>query len=273
MTEPIVAGPGVELPKPLDRPWRIFATGLCFATFGLGGVLLRILVFPPLSLFVRNRVRRTELARALIHRSFRAFIEMMRLVGVLRYDIVGLERLQRRGLILLANHPTLIDVVFLISLLEHAVCVVKAPLRRNPFTRGPVLGADYICNDRPEGVIDDCRRALDQGGNLLVFPEGTRTAEDGIIRLRRGAAQIAIRSRRNITPVSVSCVPRSLTKRDHWYQVPPRPMHFRIQIHEDLAIDPYLQDNEPEALSARRLTDDLTAFFTLEMSRHAGAGT
>jgi 1-acyl-sn-glycerol-3-phosphate acyltransferase len=267
MTDPIVAGPGVALPEPLDRPWRVFATGLCFATFGLGGLLLRLLVFPPLALLVRDRTRRAELARAAIHRSFRAFIEMMRLVGVLRYDLIGVQRLHRRGLLLLANHPTLIDVVFLISLIEHAVCVVKAPLKRNPFTRGPVLGAAYICNDAPEGVIDDCGAALAQGGNLLVFPEGTRTAEDGIIRLRRGAAQIALRCRRDITPVTVSCIPRSLTKRERWYQVPLRPMHFRIEVHEDLAISPYLDGPVPEA--ARRLTEDLTHFFKLETTRHA----
>lgn len=271
MTDLTTAGPGVELPEPLDRPWRVLATGLCFATFGLGGLLLRLIVFPPLCLLVRDPTRRAELARAAIHRCFRGFIELMRVLGVLRYDIVGRERLRRRGLLILANHPTLIDVVFLISLIEHAVCVVKAPLKRNPFTRGPVMAAAYICNDAPEGVIDDCAQALHDGGNLLVFPEGTRTAEDGIIRLRRGAAQIAIRCRRDITPVSVSCVPRSLTRRLHWYQVPVRPMHFRIEVLDDIAIAPYLDDALPEALAARRLTDDLTRYFTSETTRHAGA--
>ena len=269
MTDLTTAGPGVELPDPLDRPWRVLATGFCFAMFGLGGLLLRLIVFPPLALLVRESQRRAELARAAIHWCFRAFIELMRLVGVLRYDIIGRERLQRRGLLILANHPTLIDVVFLISLIEHAVCVVKAPLKRNPFTRGPVMAAAYICNDAPQGVINDCAQAFASGGNLLVFPEGTRTAEDGIIRLRRGAAQIAIRCRNDITPVTVSCVPRSLTKHLAWYQVPIRPMHFRIEILDDIAIAPYL--NEPEALAARRLTDDLTRYFSLETTRHAGA--
>lgn len=271
MTDPISAGPGVVLPDPLDRPWRILATGLCFATFGLGGLLLGLIVFPPLFVLVRARARRAELARAAIHRCFAAFIEMMRRVGVLRYDIIGSERLQRRGLLILATHPTLIDVVFLISLIEHAVCVVKAPLKRNPFTRGPVMAAGYICNDAPEGVIDDCQAALDEGGNLLVFPEGTRTAEDGIIRLRRGAAQIALRCRRDITPVTVSCVPRSLTKRERWYQVPVRPMHFRIEVLDDIAIGAFADDAVPEALAARRLTEHLTRYFTSETTRHAGA--
>lgn len=271
MTDHIAAGPGVAWPEPFDRPWRIFATGFCFAMFGLGGLLLRIIVFPPLALIVRDRQRRADLARAAVHRGFRMFIELMRVTGVLRYDIIGSEKLNRRGLLILANHPTLIDVVFLGSLIEHATCVVKAGLKRNPFTRGPVLGAGYICNDEPEGAVEDCRRALDAGGNLVVFPEGTRTAEDGIIRLRRGAAQIAVRCRRDITPVTISCVPRSLTRWIPWYVVPVRPMHFRIEVRDDIPIAPYIGGDEPEALAARRLTHDLNLYFLQETAAHAGA--
>ena len=37
-----------------DRCWRTFGTALSFAAFGLGGLLLRLLVFPPLRLFTRD---------------------------------------------------------------------------------------------------------------------------------------------------------------------------------------------------------------------------
>jgi hypothetical protein len=52
------------------------------------------------------------------------------------YQIEGGERLQRDGLLVLANHPTLIDVVCLISLLPNADCVVKRAVACNPFMRG-----------------------------------------------------------------------------------------------------------------------------------------
>ena len=91
------------------------------------------------------------------------------------YQIEGGERLQRDGLLVLANHPTLIDVVCLISLLPNADCVVKRAVARNPFMRGPVRAAGYISNDDGAGLVDDCVAAVHAGGTLVIFPEGTRS--------------------------------------------------------------------------------------------------
>lgn len=56
--------------------------------------------------------------------------------------------LERQGLLILANHPTLIDTVFLMAFVKHADCIVNNNLWRNPFTGGPVrsilgMGVDY----------------------------------------------------------------------------------------------------------------------------------
>ena len=162
----------------LNHGWRIVATGLSFFAFGVGGVLLWALAFPMLALMVRKPARRQTLSRRLVQRSFAFHIELMRVLGVLSYEVRGRERLQRDGLLILANHPTLIDVVFLISLLPNADCVVKSSLARNPFTRGPVRAAGYVCNDDGAGLVEDCIAAVRRGGNLIIFPEGTRSRRD-----------------------------------------------------------------------------------------------
>src|SRR5690349_3918929 len=77
----------------IGRGWRVLATGTSFALFGIGGLLLRVLAFPLLALCIRERTRRVRAARGLIRLSFRAFVGIMRLLGVLRYEVHGLHKL------------------------------------------------------------------------------------------------------------------------------------------------------------------------------------
>lgn len=245
----------------LDRGWRVIATALAFTTFGVGGLLLRLVYFPLLQLLT-SEARRPGLARRAVYRAFGLFIELMRVLGILRYRIEGVERLRRPGLLILANHPTLIDVVFLISLVPNADCVVKASLARNPFTRGPVKATGYICNDSGVGLIEDCIASVKAGSNLVIFPEGTRSVPGQPLRLQRGAANIAVRGRLAVTPVRIRCEPPSLTKGLPWWQVPPRRMQFTIAVEDDIAIEPFLDGSDNEALAARELTRYLTEYFT-----------
>lgn len=253
----------------LERAWRVFATGLSFALFGIGGLFLRVLVFPLLALCIRPAEARKRAARATIRASFRAFVGIMRGLGVLRYEVRGLDKLERRGQLILANHPTLIDTVFLIAFVPNADCIVKGALWNNPFTRGPVRAAGYICNDRGPALIDDCIASLRAGGNLIIFPEGTRTPRGGKPELKRGAANVAVRGARAVTPVLIRCEPPTLGKGDSWWHVPARQAHFQIEVRDDIDVDGYLGGDLSEVVAARRLTDHLQQFFMKEGQHHA----
>nr|WP_308600692.1 beta-ketoacyl synthase chain length factor [Massilia sp. Dwa41.01b] len=83
------AGPGAAMLEKLGLCWRVLATGLSFAVFGLGGLVLRVIVFPLLALCVREQGARVRAARATIRLTFRAFVGLMRGLGVLRYEVHG----------------------------------------------------------------------------------------------------------------------------------------------------------------------------------------
>lgn len=251
----------------LDRAWRVVGTGLSFAVFGIGGLMLRVVVFPLLQLFVRDPLRRRVLVRRTVQCSFGAFVELMRVLGVLRYEIHGGERLQREGLLILANHPTLIDVVFLIARIPNADCIVKSALLRNPFMRGPVLAAGYVFNDNGPGLVEDCIAAVRRGGNLVIFPEGTRTRRGESLKLQRGAAHMALRGALDITPVRIECTPMTLGKGEKWYRVPERRFVFSMHVGEDIPIAGFLADPQGEAVAARRLTEHLADYFSREAPR------
>lgn len=260
--------PRTGLLRKLGRALRVVGTGISFFTFGLGCILLRVLVFPPLHVLVRSRERRTRLARDIIRLAFRGFVELMCALRVLRYQINGLHRLQRSGLLILANHPTLIDTVFLMAFVRQADCIVKEALWKHPVTGAPVRAAGYISNSSGPGLIEDCIASLQTDNNLIIFPEGTRTPAGGAMQFKRGAANVAVRCRRNITPVQITCSPATLGKGEKWWRVPPRTARFSIVVHEDIVIDDFLQDNLSDALAARRLTDHLQRYF-MKATGHA----
>jgi 1-acyl-sn-glycerol-3-phosphate acyltransferase len=248
--------------------WRVFGTGLGFLAVGIGGVI----VFPVLNVLIRRRERRTAMARDLIGFTFRCIVRSMRAMGVFQYEFKGSEKLQREGLLILANHPTLIDIVFLMAFARRASCIVKSALSRNPFTHATVHAASFVRNDDDSvGLIDDCVAAIRGGNTLIIFPEGTRTPADGSISLKRGAANVAIRASRNITPVLIRCQPAMLAKGMRWWRLPSPASQFRIEVKVDIDIQPFLGCAGSEALAARHLTEHLQSYFTRENRRHAVA--
>ncbi|EJE52269.1 1-acyl-sn-glycerol-3-phosphate acyltransferase [Acidovorax sp. CF316] len=242
----------------INRAWRIVATGFCFSVFGLGGLVLRCVVCPVFTLVVRDPARQQQLSQAAIHHCFRWFVGLMNFVGVISYEVHGRERLQRRGLLILANHPSLIDVVFLISFVRHADCIVKAALAHNPFMRGPIRAAGFITNGDGAGLLEDCVRSLKGGNNLIIFPEGTRTPVQGANRLQRGAAHVAVRGRIDITPVHIHSSLPMLTKGTPWWKVPARKPHFTIEVRPDIAVEEFCDSAASDTLAARHVTEHLS---------------
>jgi 1-acyl-sn-glycerol-3-phosphate acyltransferase len=275
--EALIDGPAVQagLSVPparvsrLDMAWRALATGFCFAVFGLGQLVLGLTVFPLVMALVWKPSLRRQVAKRAIHLSFKAFVELMRLTRVLDYRCSHLERLDRPGLLVVANHPSLIDVVFLISFLPQADCVVKGSLFKNLFIRFAVKGAGYISNDDdPEAVVKACGDSFAEGNSLVVFPEGTRSVPGQPFSLQRGLAQIAVRTQRDMTPVIIRAKEHNLGKNSRWWKVPPRRMDFEFQVNEDLPIAPFLGDGASPALAAREVTEFLTRYFAKETAAH-----
>lgn len=258
-------GVGSAMLRRINYHWRRLATGSAFSLFGIGGALLWLVVFPALHLFIGDRQKRGQTARWVVHRTFGFFVGYMHRVGILTYEIKGLESLQRPGLLILANHPTLIDIVFLISLLKNADCVVRSGLAKNIATRGAVGATGYISNDNGAELIEACIQSVKSGKNLVIFPEGSRSKPDRLLPFQRGAANIAVRGQLDITPVLIRCNPPALSKGLGWYNIPSRRFHVSIEVLPDIPVQSFCTGSE--ALAARKLTEYLTHFFTTELNR------
>ncbi|MFG6655803.1 lysophospholipid acyltransferase family protein [Scandinavium sp. M-37] len=239
----------------LNRLWRIFATGFCFSLFGLGGLLLSLIWFNILLVFVRQPARRRSLARRSIATSFRFFLWVTKVMGVLDYRFHGKDILrQERGCLVIANHPSLLDYVLLASVMPDTDCMVKSALLKNPFVSGVIRSADYLINSQADSLLPACQQRLARGDTILIFPEGTRTRVGEPMTLQRGAANIAVRCASDVRIVTIHCSQRMLDKQSKWYDVPPVKPIFDVNVGERLAIADFYDANLQEpALAARQL--------------------
>ena len=247
----------------LDRLWRIAGTGIAFIAFGMGGLAMATLLFPFVVLLSKDRNARHRRIQFLIQTSFQVFVRAICLLKIIDLRVAGSHRLTNaRGTLVISNHPSLLDVVILVSLLPRVRCIVKHEIWRNPFMRPVVVGADYIRNDlEPEALIQRCASALRDGDNLIIFPEGTRTVPGHPMEWRRGFANIAVAAQADIQLVTIDCEPVFLPKGRAWYDVPVRRPVYQVRIGERLDISTFLSyPFRPQ--SVRRLTSFVHQYYT-----------
>ena len=246
----------------LDRAWRLFGTALSFTVFGIGGLIMGLLVFPLFFVFVWDKSRRQVIARNLVSRCFQAFIWMTTSLGVISYEVVGRAHIKdvSRTLII-ANHPTLIDVVFLVSFFRQSECVIKRAVTRNPFMGFVTSAANYVSNSDPELMLDECAARLRDGSSLVLFPEGTRRPQTSPLEFKMGAATIAVRGKARIMPVVIDCQPPTLGKNHPWHYVPPTRPHWRFEFRPPMELEEFITPGENQRANARALQSAWLNFY------------
>ncbi len=117
---------------------------------------------------------------------------MCRIMG-LRVEVEG-EAPQGR-FYLVANHVSYVDIVLLASLIP-AAFVAKADLARWPILGWMFLSADTIFIDRGRKrdllrVMKRVQKCLDRELGVLVFPEGTSSKGEEVLRFKPSLLQLA----------------------------------------------------------------------------------
>ena len=260
----------------MERSWRVFATGLSFALFGAGAVVVNVLLISAIALACRVPEKRQRSARACIRSSFRLFLRVIEALQIVRFDINDetIEKLSgARGRIIVANHPTLIDVVVLLAYVDQSNCVVKQALWRNPLLSWIVSTAGYVPNTDATTVIAACDHALARNEALIIFPEATRTVPGKPLHLQRGAAAIAVRCGAEVLLFRIRCEPVMLSKDRPWYRVPDRRPRFAVRFSGSVRARDYLSGGQTVTTATRRLTGDLQIELSREVGFGEGAGT
>ncbi|GHA96800.1 lysophospholipid acyltransferase family protein [Modicisalibacter luteus] len=220
----------VILAAGIDRSWRYFATALGFTLFALCALGVGLVIAPLARLCSGNRALAQRRVRRSVKATCRGFITLLKGLRLIDYRFIHAERLQRPGSLVLANHPTLLDALFLLATAPDAICVAKGGLANHFVTRSVIRAAGFIADPNPRRVIAAASEALENGQSVILFPEGTRSIPGQPIRLRRNGAMIAAMSRAPIIPVRIRCEPPTLLKGSPWYRVPPRRPSFTFDV-------------------------------------------
>lgn len=243
----------------INHYWRLLATGFSFALFGVGALCIG-LCFKLVSLIGARRDRR-RWTKATIRKSCLLYIKIMRALGVLSFSYSPDEFANiKPGSVVIANHPGLLDAIFILALCDNLTCIVKGDLFRNPYTAHAVKLAGYLPND-DENLVNLAIERLQQGENILIFPEGTRNTSDDQLAFKRGAANIVILAGCAIVPILIQCVPRTLQKGAKWYNIPHRAPHFSFSVNPEIAPKDCIDISKPRTVQYRHLTDYLARYY------------
>lgn len=185
------------------RVLRSLLAIFCFILFGTGAGVISFVIFPFISL-TKSEDKQKEAYSEVIRKSWSFFAWVLSFTGVLNIHVSNREEFQNlSGKIVVANHPTFIDVVILISMIPKSTCLAKKETLSNPLFRN-IVKSIYIINDiDPDKLKLDTDRYLKEGFNIIIFPSGTRTKPGEDFKIHKGPAAIALNSGVEILPVKI----------------------------------------------------------------------
>jgi 1-acyl-sn-glycerol-3-phosphate acyltransferase len=172
-----------------------------------------------------------RLGRAMIARGYGMFWAVAAASGLLRLKAEALDVLRDEpGLIVVANHPSMLDAVMLVARLPRSACIMKASLMRNPLLGPGARLARYICNDSAHAMIHSAVLDLRAGGQLVLFPEGTRTTRRPVNHFHGSFTLIAKRAQVPIQTVFIDTDSPYLGKGWPLWRLPPFPIRFAVRL-------------------------------------------
>ncbi len=175
--------------------------------------------------------RRTAFGQRRIQRSFRRMLHLLDRLGMVTVDNEALDAIAaERPLIVVPNHPSMLDALVVIARLPTICCIMKQSLLHNFLTSKRARLAGYIGNGSVTGMIRKSVAALNGGSQLLVFPEGTRSARRPVGDFTRSYAVIARKAALPMQTVLIETDSPYATKGWPLLRRPPLPIRYRVRL-------------------------------------------
>lgn len=231
-------------PSPAARigRWMLRLYAPMAMLIGLGTMALLCLGWVPFAMLIGllplpGSLRR-RMGRGMIFVGMRFYVWVLRALCFVRMDVAALKALRReRSIVIIANHPSLMDAVLFMAYLPNTVCVMKAALQNNILYGAATRLAHYVSNASPLHMIRQASEELRRGAQLVIFPESTRTTQPPINPgCSPACALMAQRGGAPLQEIFIDMSTPYLSK--HWPLFKPPVLPLRITLHAGQRIDP-----------------------------------
>ena len=209
--------------------------------FAIGGMIIGMIVIPLVGVFHKD-VKKRQVCSDIVRNTWIFFVKLLEKFGTVKLDVEGdFTNISQK--VVVASHPCLLDIVFLISLIPNCICLAKKAILKNPCMHHIVKNI-YIINDvELEEFLSETDKAIKAGFNIVIFPTGTRFLPNEEIKIHKGAAQIAINSNVDIVPITLELDFPFLQKNHFPLSAGNKMITCKIKRKDDIKVSDYKKEN------------------------------
>jgi len=151
-------------------------------------------------------------------------------------EVTGLDHLPRdRTFIFVSNHQSIYDIPVIFATLPYQLRIIaKESLGSFPFLGWHLRRNGHLLVDRrnPDraGILRRWRALVGEGLSLVIFPEGTRSADGRVGRFKAGSFLLAVEAQLPVVPLSIDGTRHVMRKG----RLMTSPGHARLVVHEPI---------------------------------------
>ena len=204
--------------------------------FGLGSLALGVVVFPILKIFSKtSKMYKTRCAK-IVHKSWKMLVKILENSDIIRV-CVDSEVFEIKNKIIVASHPSYIDILLLIAFIPNSLCLAKPSVLKN-FVMKNIVKSLYITSDGTvEDFLEKSKSALEDGFNVIIFPTGKRIDGGEEVHIHKGASQFAIKSGISIVPLKITTSEPFMMKNHSFFQLGAKVVQFDIEIQDEIVVE------------------------------------
>ncbi|MCR5620610.1 MAG: hypothetical protein K6G18_02020 [Treponema sp.] len=193
-----------KLPKIRNLP--LYAYG-CLAKLVGAALFAVIACVTALVLLLFSLLRRQwpvfgRLSRKFVSLACRLYVFLLRCIFFMKLKLTDEDKKKLKALkstVIVANHPSILDIPLLLSLVPAASLIIP-PKSRFPLS---LFKDAYTVADSWDSLLMGCRNTVSRGGNIIIFPERHLTPRSGTNPYRRTAARLARECAADLQPLYI----------------------------------------------------------------------